>query len=301
MDSQSSRLPAWTTHVGTVFTVAGGVPLTLLLLAGVAPLLAFIDALVFAVTVTLWQHRRGVFPVVFSVLTLGLGIYTVLHRAKETNPDPDPVRPIAVHTASVEEGVAPLRVVFDAEPSRAAVAGDPLAYAWDLDGDGDFSDATEARPVRTYDRPGTYRTQVRVSEPGRPASVSHVVELVVRPAPVADAPKPKPSPERRTRQEDVTIDYAPGTVEVFELRLSVGETEVSGAEERLTRVVVRLANGSCAPWTKVRTGDRFTIDSGRLRFVVDVDEVGSFHAAQLTVTRRRVAEAVPRLRCRRQD
>ncbi len=44
--------------------------------------------------------------------------------------------------------------------------GDPLTYAWDLDGDGEFDDSTAANPSRTYTAPGAVTVRLRVTDAG---------------------------------------------------------------------------------------------------------------------------------------
>ena len=71
--------------------------------------------------------------------------------------------PIAVATATPSNGAVPLQVQFDASHSSDP-EGDPLTYAWDLDGDGQFDDSTEVNPSFTYDTAGSYDVKVRVSD-----------------------------------------------------------------------------------------------------------------------------------------
>jgi glucose/arabinose dehydrogenase len=71
--------------------------------------------------------------------------------------------PVARATASSTSGLAPLTVSFDGTASSDS-DGDPLSYAWDLDGDGAFDDSTAPRPTHTYSAAGNYRVQLQVSD-----------------------------------------------------------------------------------------------------------------------------------------
>jgi glucose/arabinose dehydrogenase len=72
-------------------------------------------------------------------------------------------RPVAVAAADPSAGSVPLTVEFDATGSSDA-DGDDLAYAWDLDGDGEFDDSTQAAPERTYTEPGDVSVGLRVDD-----------------------------------------------------------------------------------------------------------------------------------------
>jgi glucose/arabinose dehydrogenase len=72
--------------------------------------------------------------------------------------------PTALATASPTTGNAPLTVNFDGTQSSDP-DGDTLTYAWDLDGDGAFDDSTASRPTYIYNQQGTYRVQLRVTDP----------------------------------------------------------------------------------------------------------------------------------------
>src|SRR3954451_22680597 len=61
--------------------------------------------------------------------------------------------PTAQITADKTNGPAPLTVKFDAT-SSVDPDGDPLHYAWDLDGDGQYDDSTSATPQWTYSAKG---------------------------------------------------------------------------------------------------------------------------------------------------
>jgi glucose/arabinose dehydrogenase/PKD repeat protein len=71
--------------------------------------------------------------------------------------------PLAVVNASPTSGPAPLAVAFDGSASSDP-EGHPLAYAWDLDGDGAFDDGAAATAGHTYTQPGTYTATLRVTD-----------------------------------------------------------------------------------------------------------------------------------------
>ena len=86
--------------------------------------------------------------------------------------------PTAVATADPTNGSAPLTVQFDGSGSQPAQAGDTLSYAWDLDGDGNFNDATGARPTFTYTSGGTRDIRLRVTD-------NHGVSTLSAPIPIS--------------------------------------------------------------------------------------------------------------------
>jgi glucose/arabinose dehydrogenase len=73
--------------------------------------------------------------------------------------------PAAVVSAAPSSGTAPLTVTMDASRSTDADSPPPLTFAWDLDGDGQFDDATGAVVSHTYSTPGDYAPAVRVTDP----------------------------------------------------------------------------------------------------------------------------------------
>ncbi len=98
--------------------------------------------------------------------------------------------PIAVATADVEQGLAPLTVNFDGTASFDADPGDSIAsYAWDLDGDGQFDDATLPQPSFVYTSTGVYNAKLRVTDTGG-LSQTDTVQIVVGNAPtvIIDTP-----------------------------------------------------------------------------------------------------------------
>jgi PKD repeat protein len=63
--------------------------------------------------------------------------------------------------------------------------GDSLSYAWDLDGDGAFDDATTATATFTYNEPGTYIATLRVTDPSAASATSSVTISAGNPPPTA--------------------------------------------------------------------------------------------------------------------
>jgi glucose/arabinose dehydrogenase/PKD repeat protein len=97
--------------------------------------------------------------------------------------------PIAVATADPTNGPAPLTVAFDGSASSDP-DGDALTYAWDLDGDGAFDDATAVTASYTYTQPGTYTATLRVTDPSGASGASSVTISAGNspPAAVIDTP-----------------------------------------------------------------------------------------------------------------
>jgi glucose/arabinose dehydrogenase len=80
--------------------------------------------------------------------------------------------PNAVATANPTSGTAPLTVQFDGSGSSDPDAGDTIAFAWDLDGDGLYDDSTVAKPSWTYTQPGTYTAKLQVTDNHGASAVS---------------------------------------------------------------------------------------------------------------------------------
>jgi PKD repeat protein/glucose/arabinose dehydrogenase len=71
--------------------------------------------------------------------------------------------PMAVAAATPTSGAAPLTVAFDGTGSSDP-DGNPLTFAWDLDGDGAYDDSTAPQPSYTYSTSGSYTARLRVTD-----------------------------------------------------------------------------------------------------------------------------------------
>ncbi|HKU42117.1 MAG TPA: PKD domain-containing protein, partial [Polyangiales bacterium] len=84
--------------------------------------------------------------------------------------------PSAAFEVTPSSGPVPLTVAFDAAPSRDPDPGDTLTYAWDLNGDGVFDDATGPSTAYVYATSGERNVGLRVTDSrGAQASVVHAV------------------------------------------------------------------------------------------------------------------------------
>jgi len=72
--------------------------------------------------------------------------------------------PMAVLGASPDNGPVPLTVQFDGAGSSDPDQGATLYYAWDLDGDGEYDDATLPQAERIYDQIGDVTIGLRVTD-----------------------------------------------------------------------------------------------------------------------------------------
>ena len=71
--------------------------------------------------------------------------------------------PVAVVSGAPTTGPTPLTVNFSGSGSSDP-DGTIVAYAWDLDGDGQFDDSTAQNPSFTYTTAGTYNVRLRVTD-----------------------------------------------------------------------------------------------------------------------------------------
>ena len=98
--------------------------------------------------------------------------------------------PVAVATASPTSGSAPLTVNFDGSGSSDP-DGDPITYAWDLNGDGVYDDSTAAKPTYTYSTAGTYTVRLKVTDSKGASTVSSPITIAAGndpPVPTITAP-----------------------------------------------------------------------------------------------------------------
>ena len=84
--------------------------------------------------------------------------------------------PNAVATASPTTGPTPLTVSFDGNASSDP-DGDPITYAWDLDGDGAYDDSTAAKPSHTYSAAGTITARLKVTDSHGDSSISAPITI----------------------------------------------------------------------------------------------------------------------------
>jgi PKD repeat protein len=72
--------------------------------------------------------------------------------------------PTASAVADRTEGAPPLTVKLDGSGSHGFRPGDALSYAWDLDGDGDYSDSSAVRTTVTIADSGIHAIRLRVTD-----------------------------------------------------------------------------------------------------------------------------------------
>jgi PKD repeat protein len=92
--------------------------------------------------------------------------------------------PVAVATANPTTGAAPLTVAFNGSGSSDP-DGNPLTYAWDLDGDGAYDDSTATNPSHTYTTTGSYTASLRVTDSMGASDTDSVTITVGNTAPTA--------------------------------------------------------------------------------------------------------------------
>lgn len=97
--------------------------------------------------------------------------------------------PTAAISAVPTSGPAPLTVQFSGAGSSDP-EGTALAYAWDLDGDGQFDDSTSVTTLWTYADPGNVTVALRVTDAGSATGTASrsIAVSNTPPAPVISAP-----------------------------------------------------------------------------------------------------------------
>jgi MYXO-CTERM domain-containing protein len=79
-------------------------------------------------------------------------------------------------------------VNFDGSASTPPLPGDSLTYAWDLDGDGQFDDATDLKPSVVYETTGARAVRLQVTDQRGVAVASDPVNVVVSDMPMTSTP-----------------------------------------------------------------------------------------------------------------
>jgi PKD repeat protein len=92
--------------------------------------------------------------------------------------------PNAVATGSPTSGSVPLTVNFDGSGSNDP-DGTIAAYAWDLDGDGQFDDSTVQKPSFQYTSAGTFTVRLQVTDNQGAQGVSAPLTITAGSAPAA--------------------------------------------------------------------------------------------------------------------
>ena len=87
--------------------------------------------------------------------------------------------PTAAASATPTGGESPLAVSFDGSGSGDPDPGDVLTYAWDLDGDGAFDDATGVTAQRTYTAPGPVSVRLRATDQYGAEGISSPVVVTI--------------------------------------------------------------------------------------------------------------------------
>jgi glucose/arabinose dehydrogenase len=96
--------------------------------------------------------------------------------------------PTAVIQATPLAGPLPLTVTFDGTGSSDPNPGNTLTYSWDLNGDGNFGDATTAQTSFTYTVANLYTVQLKVTDNLGASNIASVSIEAGAPTAVIDAP-----------------------------------------------------------------------------------------------------------------
>ncbi|WP_433336131.1 PQQ-dependent sugar dehydrogenase [Spirillospora sp. CA-294931] len=98
--------------------------------------------------------------------------------------------PVAAIRTDVTSGPLPLTVAFDGTTSSDADGNVPLAYAWDLDGDGAYDDSTDGQVSATFQTRGRHTVGLRVTDTRGAADTATTVVTAGSTPPVATIESP---------------------------------------------------------------------------------------------------------------
>ena len=97
--------------------------------------------------------------------------------------------PIAIASASINSGLAPLEVSFTGELSRDPDIGDNISYSWDFDNDGN-EDANTANATHTYTENGNFLAILTVTDNDGESAIAQIEIIVGNSAPIVTIIKP---------------------------------------------------------------------------------------------------------------
>lgn len=97
--------------------------------------------------------------------------------------------PIALISADVENGLAPLTVNFDASESRDPDIGDQISYSWDFNDDG-VEDSNEVSPSYIFDQNGVFNSTLALTDQEGERSVAQIEIVVGNSAPRIEIESP---------------------------------------------------------------------------------------------------------------
>jgi glucose/arabinose dehydrogenase len=158
--------------------------------------------------------------------------------------------PTAAATATPASGTAPLTVSFSGSGSSDPEGG-PLTYAWDLDDDNQYDDATGVTGSWTYQTPGTYTPALRVTDNQGATGTDDVTVTVGNSPPTATISSPASSLRWKVG-DTVTFsggatDPQSGTLPASALSWSLVQHHCDSAQschEHLVQTIEDVASGS---------------------------------------------------------
>lgn len=138
--------------------------------------------------------------------------------------------PVASFTATPPFGAVPLTVQFDASATTDDGPVEGLTYQWDLDGDGQYDDATGVATSRTYSASANVTVGLRVTDA---ASATGLTTLVIQPGntpPTATIDSPASD-----------LRWASGDTISFDGRASDGQESLGASSMQWTVVLFHCA------------------------------------------------------------